>query len=59
MDKIKFNIIYKNFATKIAEMKEEYECGYQTIVNKLVDPKVLKCFEELDEALRKQLNKYR
>lgn len=57
MDKNKFNIIFKNFAKPISEMKMTYECSATT--SGIRDVKVIKCFEDLVEALSKQLDSYR
>lgn len=57
MDKEKFNIIYKNFAKPISEMKMTYTNSVMT--ERMVNSKVVKCFEELMKALNEQLNMYR
>ena len=58
MNKEKFNIIYK-IATSVLNLKEEYQNGYQTTSNKLVNAKVSKAFDNLDKELRKQLDSLR
>lgn len=58
-DKIKFNIIYKHFAKPIANMKMTYSDSALTIEAGVVNSKVVKCFEELNKALKEQLNSYR
>lgn len=59
MNKDKFNIIYKNFAKPIAQMRMDYECSSITVDNDVVCPDVVKCFNQLSAALQRQLNKYR
>ena len=58
-DKVKFNIIYKHFAKPIANMKMTYSDSALTIETGVVNSKVVKCFEELNKALKEQLNSYR
>lgn len=58
-DKVKFNIIYKHFAKPIANMKMTYSDSALTIEAGVVNSKVVKCFEELNKALKEQLNSYR
>lgn len=58
MNKEKFNIIYK-IATSVLNLKEEYQSGYQTTNNHLVNSKVSKAFDTLDKELRKQLDSLR
>ena len=58
-DKVKFNIIYKHFAKPIADMKMTYSNSALTIEAGVVNSKVVKCFEELNKALKEQLNSYR
>lgn len=55
MNKEKFNIIYK-IAQSVVELKQQYQDGYQTTSNKLVNTKVSKAFDNLDKEIRKQLN---
>ena len=59
MNKEKFNIIYKHFAKPIYDLAMIYENSVLTIDNKVVDFKVVKCFNELKKALKEQLDKYR
>lgn len=59
MNKEKFNIIYKYFAKPIANMKMTYSDSALTIEAGVVNSKVVKCFEELNKALKEQLNSYR
>lgn len=59
MDKKKFNIIYKHFAKPVYDMTMTYENSALTIENKVVNPKVVKCFNELKKALEEQLKSYR
>lgn len=59
MNKEKFNIIYKHFAKPIANMKMTYSNSALTIEAGVVNSKVVKCFEELNKALKEQLNSYR
>ena len=59
MNKEKFNIIYEHFAKPIANMKMTYSNSALTIEAGVVNPKVVKCFEELNKALEEQLNSYR
>lgn len=58
MNKEKFNIIYKHFAKPIADMKMTYSNSAMTIEAGVVNPKVVKCFEELNKALKEQLGDY-
>lgn len=58
MNKEKFNIIYK-IATSVLNLKQEYQIGYQTTSNKLVNTKVSKAFDNLDKEIRKQLDSLR
>lgn len=58
MNKEKFNIIYK-IAQSIVELKQQYQDGYQTTSNKLVNTKVSKAFDNLDKEIRKQLDSLR
>ena len=58
-DKVKFNIIYKHFAKPIYDSAMTYENSVLTIDNKVVDFKVVKCFNELKKALKEQLDKYK
>lgn len=58
-DKVKFNIIYKHFAKPIANMRMTYSDSALTIEAGVVNSKVVKCFEELNKALKEQLNSYR
>lgn len=58
-DKVKFNIIYKHFDKPIANMKMTYSDSALTIEAGVVNSKVVKCFEELNKALKEQLNSYR
>lgn len=57
MDKNKFNTIFKYFAKPISEMKITYECS--ALTSGMRDAKVIKCFENLVEALSEQLDSYR
>lgn len=59
MNKRKFDIIYKHFAKPIADMKMIYSNSALTIEAGVVNSKVVKCFEELNKALKEQLNSYR
>lgn len=59
MNKEKFNIIFKHFAKPIAAMKMIYSNSAMTVEAGVVDPKVIKCFKALNDALGEQLNKYR
>lgn len=59
MDKKKFNIIYKHFAKPVYDMAMTYENSVLTIENKVVNPKVVKCFNELKKALEEQLKSYK
>lgn len=58
MNKEKFNIIYEHFAKPIADMKMTYSNSAMTIEAKLVDPKVVKCFDNLLNTLKEQLSNY-
>lgn len=58
-NKEKFNIIYRYFAKPIENLKVTYQRSALTIENKLVNPKVSKCFDELMDALNEQLDNYR
>lgn len=58
MNKEKFNIIYK-IATAVLDLKEQYQSGYQTTSNHLVNSKVSKAFDTLDKELRTQLDNLR
>ena len=51
MDKKKFNIIYKHFAKPVYDMAMTYENSCLTIESGVVNPKVVKCFNELKKAL--------
>lgn len=57
MDKDKFNTIFKHFAKPVSEMKMTYECSAMT--SGMRDTNVIKCFENLVEALSEQLDSYR
>lgn len=59
MERRKFDIIYKHFAKPIADMKMIYSNSALTIEAKVVDSKVVKCFDDLMKALNKQLEGYR
>ena len=52
MNKEKFNIIYKHFAKPIYDLAMTYENSVLTIDNKVLDLKVVKCFNELKKALK-------
>ena len=58
-NKDKFNIIYKYFAKPIADMKMTYNNSAMTIEAGVVNPKVLKAFQNLMNALNEQLDNYR
>lgn len=53
--KKKYELLRKNFAIPVRELKEIYEYSALSVENKLCDREVLRCFEKLDEALMKQL----
>ena len=55
MNKEKFNIIYKYFAKPIYDLAMTYENSVLTIDNKVVDFKVVKCFNELKKVLLKNI----
>lgn len=59
MDKKKFNIIYKHFAKPVYDMAMTYENSCFTVDAKVVNPKVVKCFNELKKALEEQLKSYK
>ena len=59
MNKEKFNIIYKHFAKPIVDMKMTYNNSAMTIEAGVVNPKVLKAFQNLIDALNEQLDSYR
>lgn len=59
MDKNKYNIIFKNFAQPIANLKMDYSSSALTVDNGVVDRKVEKAFANLLLALTEQLDKYR
>ena len=59
MNKEKFNIIYTHFVKPIYDLAMTYENSVLTIDNKVVDFKVVKCFNELKKALKEQLDKYK
>nr|DAF87002.1 MAG TPA: hypothetical protein [Siphoviridae sp. ctZiV25] len=59
MDKKKFNIIYKHFAKPVYDMAMTYENSCLTIESGVVNPKVVKCFNELKKALEEQLKSYK
>lgn len=55
----KFDIVYKNFAKPICDMKEIYQSSALTVNNHVISPKVSKAFDVLFDALKEQLNSYR
>ena len=55
----KFNIIYKNFAQPVASMKMTYESSALTVGNRLMVPEVVKKYEELLDALKRQLDSFK
>ena len=59
MNKEKYNIIYKHFAKPIYDMAMTYENSCLTVYAKVVNPKVVKCFNELKKALAEQLKNYK
>lgn len=59
MNKEKYNIIYKFFAKPVYNMAMTYENSCLTIESGVVNPKVVKCFNELKKALEEQLKIYR
>ena len=54
-NKEKYRIVYKYFAKPIAELAKEYKLSALTQCHKVVNDKVVKCFDALVEALNKQL----
>ena len=59
MNKEKYNIVYKYFAKPIYNMAMTYESSCLTVESGVVNPKVVKCFNELKKALEGQLKSYR
>lgn len=59
MNKEKYNIVYKHFAKPIYNMAMTYENSCLTVDAKVVNPKVVKCFNELKKALEEQLKNYK
>lgn len=59
MNKEKYNIIYKFFAKPVYNMAMTYENSCFTIESGVVNPKVVKCFNELKKALEEQLKSYK
>lgn len=59
MGKEEYRIVYKYFAKPIAELAEEYKLSALTQCHKVVNDKVVKCFDALMEALEEQLNELR
>lgn len=59
MNKEKYNIIYKFFAKPVYNMTMTYENSCLTIESGVVNPKVVKCFNELKKALEEQLKSYK
>lgn len=59
MDKRKFDIVFKYFAKPIASLKETYEHSALVIDSNTRNPKVVRCFKELMDALNEQLDSYR
>lgn len=59
MNKEKYNIIYKFFAKPVYNMAMTYENSCLTIESGVVNPKVVKCFNELKKALEEQLKSYK
>ena len=59
MNKEKYNIVYKHFAKPIYNMAMTYESSCLTVELGAVNPKVVKCFNELKKALEEQLKSYR
>ena len=54
-----YNIVYKHFAKPIYNMAMTYESSCLTVESGVVNPKVVKCFNELKKALEGQLKSYR
>lgn len=59
MNKEKYNIVYKHFAKPIYDMAMTYENSCLTIESGVVNPKVVKCFNELKKVLEEQLKNYK
>lgn len=59
MNKEKYNIVYKHFAKPIYDMAMIYESSCLTVESGVVNPKVVKCFNELKKALEEQLKSYK
>ena len=59
MNKEKYNIVYKHFAKPIYNMAMTYESSCLTVESGVVNPNVVKCFNELKKALEGQLKSYR
>ncbi len=59
MNKEKYNIIYNFFAKPVYNMAMTYENSCLTIESGVVNPKVVKCFNELKKALEEQLKSYK
>ena len=55
MKKSRYEILRQKFALPICDLAMTYESSALTIENKLVNKKVVKCFEELKKALTEQL----